>query len=163
VSNICYAPFIHKYIHPNDGPRVCCTSTEPLGTHTEESLQLEKHWQSEYYQNLRTRMLAGEKLDICNSCWTLEKDGIESDRQMFDRKYEKHGEPKLDVVTGTVLNKPLDLDIRPSNLCNLKCRMCTPKYSSQLQKEQSKNPYLFKWSGDTVELTPNIMTEENIE
>lgn len=163
MSNICYAPFIHKYIHPNDGPRVCCTSTEPLGTHTEESLQLEKHWQSKYYQNIRTRMLAGEKLDICSSCWTLEKDGVESDRQMFDRKYEKHGKPKLDVVTGTVLNKPLDLDIRPSNLCNLKCRMCTPKYSSQLQKEQSKNPYLFKWSGDTVELTPNIMTEENIE
>jgi len=161
-KNICYAPFIHKYIHPNDGPRVCCTSNEPLGTHTVESLDLENHWQSDYYQDIRRRMLAGEKLDICSSCWSLEEDGIDSDRQMFDAKYQKHSSPELNVVTGTNLNTPLDLDIRPSNLCNLKCRMCTPKYSSQLDKEQKKNPYLSKWAGHTVEFSPSVMSKDNI-
>ena len=163
MGNLCYAPFIHKYIHPNDGPRVCCISSEPLGTHTAESLDLEKHWQGEYYQNIRRRMLAGEKLDICSNCWKQEEDGISSDRQMFNEKYERHDSPKLDIVNGTEIGKPLDLDIRPSNLCNLKCRMCTPKYSSQLEKEQKKNPYLFKWTGDDVEFSPNIMTEGNIK
>jgi len=163
VSNICYAPFIHKYIHPNDGPRVCCTSSEPLGEHTAESLDLEKHWRSDYYQSIRRRMLTGEKLDICRDCWTLERDGVESDRQMFKEKYKKHNSPKLDIVNGTEIGKPLDLDIRPSNLCNLKCRMCTPKYSSQLEKEQKKNPCLFKWNDPTAEFSPNVMTEENIK
>ena len=163
MSNICYAPFIHKYIHPNDGPRVCCTSSEPLGEHTAESLDLEKHWRSDYYQSIRRRMLTGEKLDICRDCWTLERDGVESDRQMFKEKYKKHNSPKLDIVNGTEIGKPLDLDIRPSNLCNLKCRMCTPKYSSQLEKEQKKNPCLFKWNDPTAEFSPNVMTEENIK
>lgn len=163
MSNICYAPFIHKYIHPNDGPRVCCISGETPRPYTAESLDLEKHWQSDYYQVLRRRMLAGEKLDICSDCWTLERDGVESDRQMFNEKYKKHNSPKLDIVNGTVIGKPLDLDIRPSNLCNLKCRMCTPHYSSQLEKEQKANPYLHKWTNHTAEFSPNVMTEENIK
>jgi len=163
MGNLCYAPFIHNYIHPNDGPRVCCASSDPLGSHTPESLDLEKHWQSKYYQDIRKRMLAGEKLNMCDVCWGLEDDGIESDRQMYTRKYKAHGSPKLDIVHGTEIGKPLDLDIRPSNLCNLKCRMCTPKYSSQLEKEQKKNPYLFKWTGDRQFFSPNIMTEENIK
>jgi len=162
-KNICYAPFIHKYIHPNDGPQICCTSSEPLGDHTAESLDLENYWKSEYYQDIRKRMVAGEKLDICNECWSLEDDGYESDRLMFNEKYDKHNRPDLDIVKGTEIGKPLDLDIRPTNLCNLKCRMCTPKYSNQLAKEQKKNPYLSKWSGHTVEFSPNIMTEKNIE
>ena len=42
--------------------------------------------------------------------------------------------------------------------------MCTPKYSSQLAKEQIKNPYLKKWNGGhSEEDNADIMTEANIE
>ena len=163
-KNICYAPFIHQYIHPNDGPRVCCMSEADLGTHTAESLDLAKYWQSDYYQDIRRRMSAGEKFDMCSECWKLEADGGDSDRLTFHDKYKANGSPKLDMVKGTEIGKPLDLDIRPSNLCNLKCRMCTPKYSSQLAKEQIKNPYLKKWNGGhSEEDNADIMTEANIE
>ena len=148
MSNICYAPFIHKYVQPNDGPRLCCHSLEELKEHTPDSLDFEKHWRSDYYQDVRRRMLAGEKLDRCKGCWNLEESGTESTRQEFQKKYENHGSPKLDIVNGTELGKPLDLDIRASNLCNLKCRMCTPRYSTQIMKEIKANPYLSKWHWD---------------
>ena len=163
-KNICYAPFIHKYIHPNDGPQICCESGELLSEHTPESLDLETHWKSEYYQNIRRRMLAGEKLDICRSCWDLEDDGYDSDRLMYNDKYNDHNKPELDIVKGTEIGKPLDLDIRPSNLCNLKCKMCVPQYSSQLDKESQAYPYLKIWMGTQSEFAnTDIMTEENIE
>ena len=33
---------------------------------------------------------------------------------------------------------PVRLDIRPTNLCNLKCRMCDPYNSSKIEKEQEQ-------------------------
>lgn len=37
------------------------------------------------------------------------------------------------------------LDLRTSNLCNLKCRMCGPGSSSQWNAEVADNPELRKW------------------
>ena len=167
-KNICYAPFIHRYVHPNDGPQVCCESGATRSKHTPETLDLKKDWQSKYFQDIRKRMLAGEKLSICSSCWQLEGDGFESDRLMFNHKYERHGSPELDIVKGTEIGKPLDLDIRPTNLCNLKCRMCTPSYSSQLAKESKAHPYVRDWyeggaTGINNITNYDIMTEENIQ
>jgi organic radical activating enzyme len=163
-KNICYAPFIHNYIHPNDGPQLCCESGILNSKHTEESLDLENFWTSDYYQKVRQDMLDGKKLSACRSCWQLEEQGIESDRSMYNEKYKKHGSPELDVVAGTSIGKPVDFDIRPSNLCNLKCRMCTPSYSSQLDKEVKKNPFLKQpWYNTGGVENFNIMTDKNID
>ncbi len=149
MTNICYAPFIHKYIHQKDYQKLCCMSTEHdiVPSHT----NLEQHWQSDYYQDIRRKMLAGEKLDICVDCWSDEENGMTSDRQMYNEKYKELGSPKLDIVKGNEYGSPLDLDLRPSNLCNLKCRMCTPKNSSQLDKEQNKATYLKEIHGEARE------------
>jgi hypothetical protein len=101
-------------------------------------------------------MLKGEKLDICKVCWEDEANGLESDRTMYDERYLAFGSPKLNVETGNVLGGPIDLDIRPSNLCNLKCRMCSPKYSSQLEKEVDKKSYMSEILGTTK----NICTDK---
>ena len=52
---------------------------------------------------------------------------------------------ELDIQYGNTTKGPMFLDYRPSNLCNLKCRMCVPNASSQITKEFQENPEMQKW------------------
>jgi sulfatase maturation enzyme AslB (radical SAM superfamily) len=58
----------------------------------------------------------------CENCIAEESEGITSYRQMFNQK--RTSSPGLQFV-----------DIRNTNLCNLKCRYCGPHFSSQWAKE----------------------------
>jgi len=74
------------------------------------------------FQEMRKKMLAGEKLDGCTKCWDIEDSGSMSPRNFWNEKY-KHligEEPKLKF-----------LEIGFSTHCNLACRMCSPQYSSK--------------------------------
>ena len=91
------------------------------------------------------------------------KSGGRSDRMNFNDTYMKFIEPNIE--TGNQYNAPLDLDIRPGNLCNLKCRMCGPVSSSQLEKEITDNsellsPFLGK---GTIRKSDVLAHEHNIE
>ena len=45
----------------------------------------------------------------------------------------------MNTESGNQWNTPLTLDYRPSNLCNLKCRMCGPGSSTEWAKEIYNN------------------------
>lgn len=163
TSNFCVAPFVHMYVHGNEGPRVCCMSTEQTLVTDNTELDLEKRWSDSYYQDFRKKFLRNEKPDACVKCYELEEAGGKSDRMNFNDTYLKFIEP--DVETGNQYNAPIDLDVRPGNLCNLKCRMCGPVSSSQLEKEIKENegllgPFLGK-SG--IRKSDVLANEHNIE
>ena len=63
-----------------------------------------------------------EPPSACQQCINKEKQGIASFRQEFNRRNRR-----LDGIQF--------LDIRNSNLCNLKCRYCGPHFSSQWANE----------------------------
>ena len=65
------------------------------------------------------------------------------------------------VETGNQYNSPIDLELRPGALCNLKCRMCGPHSSTQIQKEIGKNPDLFRGYDAVVE-AEEIYSEKNL-
>ena len=81
---------------------------------------------NEIEQTLRSNV----KHSACSTCWNKEKEDIQSLRQ-----------------TGLFNLGPIDeiekdirfLDLKLGNLCNLKCRMCSPLNSSQLYKEVDNN------------------------
>ncbi len=90
---------------------------------------------------LRLRMLRGERSSLCERCYEMEGVGQESWRTSENVEMASHlGLVKETAADGTVerLNLPY-LDIRFSNVCNLKCRICNAGLSSA-------------WHGDAVRL-----------
>jgi len=161
VKNFCSAPFVHMYVHSNEGHRVCCMSTESTLIDNTVEPDLKKRWSSKYYKNLRKQMLSDERPEICNKCYSIEDVGGISDRMRFNDLYFNNLKP--DIVHGNQHKSPIDLDIRPGNLCNLRCRMCGPVSSSQMVKEIKENKFLTKilgkgdiTSSDTLTITENI-------
>ena len=63
---------------------------------------------------------------------------------------------ELDIQHGNTTKGPLFLDYRPSNLCNLKCRMCVPNASSQITKEFQENPEMQKWFSAPEKVVKNF-------
>lgn len=162
LSNFCAAPFIHMYVHSNEGQRVCCMSTENTLVSDNTELDLKKRWSNDYYKEFRKKFLRNERPDVCFKCYALEETGGRSDRVNFNQTYLEKLNPNID--TGNQYNTPLDVDIRPGNLCNLKCRMCGPVSSSQMEKEILDNPILHPILGKgTIRKSDVLEDKSNIE
>ena len=71
---------------------------------------------------LRSNLIAGVRDPACKVCWNQEDRGITSFRQ-FSHKTED------DIITTPNLEV---IDLTHSNICNLRCRMCTPASSNLL-------------------------------
>jgi MoaA/NifB/PqqE/SkfB family radical SAM enzyme len=127
-------------MHSNESERLCCRTSEIQQVNkrtVSTEMDMKNRWSSDYYKNARQRILNGEKLEICSDCFDKEEKGGHSDRIRYNSVYRDFIKPNID--TGNQYASPLDLDIRPSNLCNLKCRMCGPSNSSQIYKEFSSD------------------------
>ena len=121
----------------------------------------EEAWNAKSIRDVRKAMLKGEKLDICKNCWHQESIGKESYRTRHNQEWEQRvGTEELerriqyslknDYTVDTV---PDYLDLRLGNICNLKCRMCNPWNSNQIEKEhnslKTNNKYADIWSRQT--------------
>ena len=159
-KTFCAAPFAHMYVNKNEDIKMCCISTEYKMASPSTEIDLEKRWKSDYYKNIRQQFLDGEEPSICTSCFTTERNNGRSDRMNFNDRYE-FLEPN--VETGNQYGSPIDLDIRPGNLCNLKCRMCGPESSSQLEKERIQYTELFGNYSSKVYQPAGVFSEKNID
>ncbi len=105
---------------------------------------LEDYWNGYGLREIRKKMLSGEKLEECYWCNKDEEHGRRSHRQIHTKRWlrSEYGRNILERVKKSRTNgyrveePPLYLDIRPGNLCNLKCRMCGPASSSKIEQEQ---------------------------
>ena len=134
----CMAPFVHSYFMSGETTeRVCCVANPHSDT---IDTDLKVRWTNKHYQKIRKSMMSGSPddtiKDICSNCIDIEKSGDESDRQRFNRMYR---DIDVNITTGNQFGSPIDLDLRPSNLCNLQCRMCWSGSSSQIEKEIQKS------------------------
>lgn len=92
---------------------------------------IKEYLKSDWLNDVKGTMLSHdmEVLNLsCQSCLDLEKLNLMSKRNLVD-KWIHDGELEFDKI-GLV-------DYRPSNLCNLKCRMCFPSNSSMIAKEMN--------------------------
>ena len=104
-------------------------------------------WNSNHMRKIRKQMVEGEVVKGCEHCYDLESMGFPSYRTNYIRdwfEYSGHGEAIMQRIERSIENDyhvdeaPLYLDFRLGNLCNLKCRMCQPQNSSQIQKEYKR-------------------------
>jgi len=150
-NNFCILPFIHLATNTNGTARLCCKSnthmpvTDSNGSaYTIDNTSLNDIFYSDYMNNVRQRILNDEKLPECSVCFNEEdlyydnqSNKYPSKRRRENQKWLHKPDTKLTYDFEELVNNPKIryYDIRMGNLCNLKCRMCWPHFSSQIQKE----------------------------
>lgn len=148
----CILPWIHLNLNPDGVATLCCQSFQPLRDENGQTLNAQTHalrdiWNSQALNDIRRRMASGERLPQCNACWSNEHFSGKSYRTTSRTRWLESNtdlkaaiERSPDRLTGD----PLYMDIRLGNLCNLKCTVCKPLFSSQIERD----PVHAKWNTD---------------
>lgn len=132
-KSFCIFPFIELLVD-NQNTTVCCRSNKPI-----TSINKLTNFNTDVtYTGIRNKMLSGEKIPgHCQSCYTLEDQGIISARQQETVEWANRLNLKdLDDLKKII--KPAYYEVRSSNKCNLQCRMCHPKFSHLIAKEYAE-------------------------
>lgn len=155
-KTFCPAPFVHFYHKGSKMGKICCMAKTKIFHKNTAN----ESWSQAKYQQVRHDMLNGKSLPECLACYKEEARGGRSDRQYYLDKYSKLNITYDTVVGNLNYKKPIDLDLRLSNLCNLGCRMCGPHYSSMLEKvaEELKDIDGF----DNPQTSNAMLTDEDI-
>lgn len=137
----CIMPWIHLHVTCEGIMSACMSLMEgssSIGFGDLNCNSFEEIWQGEHIRKFRRRLLSGKKSFNCKKCYDREKVGFWSQRLEANKKYAEY----IDWVVNTDEEgfapdaKPIYWDIRISNKCNLKCRMCS-FYSSSAWYEDS--------------------------
>ena len=122
-STFCMLPFMHIYGSAGGNLVPCCEAQEiPLNNPGESA---EDTWNNENYRELRRALLHSEKPSRCSVCWHNEESGIVSNRQQWEKDNLKLLEKVSWNNDYTMNTKPLWVELKVSNFCNLKCIMCS--------------------------------------
>ena len=116
----------------------CCVSRDTLNKSADEFFHLSEDglleaFHSESMNKLRNDLLTGTKHKNCEVCWQEEKCGQQSKRQRENLRFQEYTDRIL--KTSQELERPISLDLKLGNLCNLKCRICGPNNSSKWMEE----------------------------
>lgn len=140
----CILPWIHMHVWPDGRAMPCCIadSDQPFGNVKKDGVK--ETWNSERYKELRLAMLEGKKLNCCNRCYELEDNTyIWTLRKNHNQWF---GDKHFDLVEKTAEDGSIPeadmrmayMDIRFSNICNMKCRTCGPELSSLHAQEHGE-------------------------
>ncbi len=139
----CVAPFTTLSLYPTGLVTFCCKNPTVLGSYRDTSL--EELWSSPRLKQIRQSSLRGERHPSCVHCWRLEDQGaVASWRQNLNTRLAQIVPEVLAAARpdGTVAAMPRYVEVSMSNLCNLRCRMCSPELSTSLGKlwEEAAGP-----------------------
>ena len=128
-KTICPHPWSNLVIMNNGDVKPCCVSKDVIGHVADQPL--ENLFNGSFMNNLRNEFLEDKKPNGCSHCWDLESHSIESNRQWKLKYSEKE-------LYSSWLTDPSirSIDLRPGNVCNFKCRICSPYFSSKIAAEQ---------------------------
>lgn len=134
MAKFCIAPWTGLQLDTNGTVRPCCRYVQdhkqtdyPMGNIKNSSI--EDEFNGDRFNALRQAFLDGKQPNECRWCWSDEDAGIESFRQVYNKKYKFEN---LDLNNLT----PKWYDLKLNNVCNFKCRMCGSSASSMILKEE---------------------------
>jgi sulfatase maturation enzyme AslB (radical SAM superfamily) len=157
----CPAPWNGMYCHLNN--------TKPCHANSgTEQLSPTEYLESDFLKSIKRDFIAGRVPPSCSICKNREDIGIRSTRQSTFRKVDEIDPNKyleLDsedftVDTPSVIAR---LELRTSNLCNFKCRMCNSSSSSELAREAKEYPFLNSYFGDNQEESVEYTSDASLE
>ena len=126
-------PWVHMHLWPAGFTYPCCMSDPdyPIGNTQTQTLQ--DVWNGDKMRKIRLNMLSGQPSQECRRCYELEENGMQTLRNSSINNFsEKHWQKVMNTAEdGSAGDVNMAyMDIRFSNLCNLKCRSCGPQFSS---------------------------------
>ena len=135
-KTFCILPFIHLYSEPNGEMKPCCIAAgfdDPINL---KNTSIEDAFNSSQMKELRKDMLSGIENKVCGVCYSKEKVTGHSPRLNFNDN-PLWTLPEIDYDF-SVPSQFQHLDVRFSNLCNFKCRMCNHNFSSNWYEDYDK-------------------------
>lgn len=136
-DTFCILPYIHLYTEPKGEMKPCCIADgfdEPLNL---RKMSIENAFNSPQMKQLRKDMEEGKRNKACDVCYKREDSTGHSPRVDVFNTNNMWTKPEL----GEDYSVPSDfqhIDIRFSNLCNFKCRMCNHDFSSNWYEDMQK-------------------------
>jgi hypothetical protein len=124
----CVAPFRQVYID-NTGVSPCCQYSR-LNT------DLSTWFSGPELKSIQTQILSNQRPASCESCAQQEATFGQSLRTQSNRDYNN------EIFTDTKINF---VDYRASNICNFKCRSCSPTFSNGIANETNRSLTLQKF------------------
>ncbi len=174
TPGFCVAPFVHSCIWTDGRAIPCCINQDVIfGDAKTESLDKIYSNDNEKLRSFRQELISGKTPSSCYRCTNPERDlGAESYRMFLNQRYAHVLEKMTIHQDGTVDDQKFAYyDVRFSNLCTLKCRMCDHINSSSIAAEENahdgkKNKVLREPFDDFEEfssfLVKNIDSVENM-
>jgi len=131
-KTFCMMPWVHMHLWPAGYTYPCCMADPDLPIGNTQTQSLQDIWNGPEMRQIRMNMLQDKKSPECRRCYELEENGMwtlrKSSNENFKHHRERVYETSDDGSAGDV--NMAYMDIRFSNLCNLKCRSCGPQFSS---------------------------------
>ena len=148
----CAYPFVQVSTVPAGFMRPCCFYTDILKNDDGTNSNVDKNdfqnvWNNENFRTIRERMVRGEKISGCVQCHKEDSFGGDSMRKRSLREWTWRDDFKKTVQNAVENKGRLSsgikfLELKPGNLCNLKCRMCnqfdSSKYAAELKEIGAK-------------------------
>ena len=139
-KHFCVLPWVHFHSWPDGKVMPCCVadSNMPVADikNNESIIQM---MNSEDFKKIREAMLVDEPVAACKRCYDLELMGTWTMRQSHNKR---RGLEYVDMIAkntdddGTISEFQMKyMDLRFSNMCNMKCRSCGPGCSSLWAQE----------------------------
>ncbi len=125
----CLAPWLHSHLNPAGERKLCCVA-KPSGI--DYSQPFSEYWNSDYLQNVRSKMIAHDPPIECSTC--INHVGPRSQRSIYYHllfHLPKMSEIKWSEKTNF---QPVSIDYRANRNCNYTCRMCSAAASSSIEK-----------------------------
>ncbi|MDB9963535.1 twitch domain-containing radical SAM protein [Vicingaceae bacterium] len=135
-NSFCIMPWVHLHVSQNGNVIPCCQApphkVHRFGNVNENSVS--ENWKGEAIDSFRQKMLSNERDHCCKQCYLKEESGAKSLREITNEKFstEVSEVKKKGMAYESV---PIHFNVRFSNACNLKCRICGPWVSSQWHKD----------------------------
>lgn len=144
----------------------CCMARPDGSLGSTKNSTLKEIWNGEPMRELRLSMLNDEPSSMCRRCYELERNGMMTLRKASTNNFQHH----FDKTEKTNPDGSLDemsmeyMDIRFSNICNLKCRSCGPQFSSNWFEDHKKqfgdpgHPAILRVRDNMTEFMSELMT-----
>ena len=160
----CISPWYELRIDANGNMRGCHAINQAYSEKSDLSF-VEWFNNGNEITNVRNSIINGNEYPSCKSCYDNEKNNLISFRQrrniqaaIYNGEYFNESlkqSPAYKRMTGNKKMYPAFMHVTLSNLCNLKCRMCFPAYSSQLTDAYKKLNWIDKDEPTLVDWTTN--------
>jgi len=142
----CPLPFKHVYVD-NTGVAACCQTPR-------YDLTIDQWINSDILKNLQTQILQGSIPKECNECVkqeTVQKNSLRLN-SLQDYAHQKFLATDIDFI-----------DYRGSNVCNFKCRSCSPVFSHGIANETKRHSALQKWFAVKADKKIYTVTDDNVD